>query len=113
MESHGCANDGDEDEAAEDAMKYSHRTVRFSQFWHGWRELQAFFWRTQRSQERRRLEVMSEVPSHVCRWCFSTSVRWKDALQTIHRCGRSEVCELRWRCRCSRLLYPLKQTGHR
>jgi hypothetical protein len=69
-------------------MTYSQRTPRRSQFRQGCWELQAFFWRTQRSQARRRLEEAAEVPSQVCRWRFRTSVRWNEALQTVQRCGR-------------------------
>jgi len=35
-------------------LEYKHWTARFAQFWQGWAELQAFFWRTHRSQALRR-----------------------------------------------------------
>ena len=48
-------------------VEYWQATARLSQFSQGCCELQAFFWRTQRSQARRRPEAGAGVPSHDCR----------------------------------------------
>jgi hypothetical protein len=48
-------------------VEYWQTTARLSQFSHGCCELQAFFWRTQRSQARRRPEAGAGMPSHDCR----------------------------------------------